>query len=98
MERKIKEKVEMRNRNFERWNNQTARGNNKHFYYLVEDKSVGVLACRRKGCVLNTQPGKWPEKITSIRCLTNKCSGEALEGETGRKKIEKDFVPEALLI
>ena len=92
-DRKNKAKAELRNRNFEEWNNKEARGRKKHLYFFVDEHSCEMLACQREGCHLNTNPGKWPLIPRCLAQLANRCNGTVLASEAGEEPMEKKAIP-----
>ena len=98
-EAKLTAKKELRNTNFREWNNKVACGAPRHLYYLVTEKTHHLLACRRKGCPLNTNPGTWPTaQPRTLKTLPIRCDGEALLGEEKGKQMMEEIIPSHLHI
>jgi len=89
-------KVEMRNNNFIDWNNKN-RGKNRHLYYLVEEKSAHLLACRRPGCKLAENPNVWPNRPASLGSMPLSCKGSILPWEKNGKQMENLVIPPHLV-
>ena len=94
-----KEKLtELRNKNFMEWNENVARGKNRHLYYLVTKETHHLLACQREGCPLNTVPSTWPAVSRTLSNMPLRCDGVIEEGEKGNGKLENKVIPEHLQI
>ena len=92
-----KEKLtELRNKNFMEWNENVARGKNRHLYYLVTKETHHLLACQRVGCPLNTVSSTWPAVSRTLSNMPLRCDGVIEEGENGNEKLENKVIPEHL--
>jgi hypothetical protein len=87
--------ADLRNKNFEEWNDKTARGKPKHLYYMVTADTHRLIACQRVGCPLNTNPGTWPEsnERRSLSQLPSRCAGVIKDSEKESGKFVKNVIP-----
>ncbi len=92
--------AELRNTNFEEWNNDPingARGKKRHLYYMVNPETHKLLGCQREGCFMNKIPGRWPEIPRCLAQLPNRCGGSRVQGEEGTEKVEWKTIPDELV-